>query len=233
MSICKARLTGLALAMSVCVSVAGGSEINSAYEATGIAHQPTGKFVDAVVGSGRLTIQGYDVTPQAASTPTALLIESTLSRQLYKTATACVNFTGIKWPLYQPYIEGTITPQNLSSTSDPNVVEVQFNTQVTIVQTALPTVAPPTTSADGVSLTCVICQPADCTSSVPCPNTADGPFMLRQGQDTTQKSRQVMTSYVGYAKIDHTEPVKVIIGLSTLKGTQGNACFGTLVLRTR
>ena len=57
--------------------------------------------------------------------------------------------------------------------------------------------------------------------------------MLRQGQDTTQKSRQIMTSYVGYAKIDHTEPVKVIIGLSTLKGTQGNACFGNLVLRTR
>jgi len=233
MSICKVRLTGLALAMSVCVSVAGGSEINSAYEATGIAHQPTGKFGDSVVGSGRLTPQNYDVTPQAASTPTSLLIESTLSRQLYTTATGCATFTGIQWPSYQPYIQATITPQNLSSASDPNVIEVQFSTQVTISPSALPTVTPPANSADGVSLTCLICQPADCSSSTPCPNTAAGPFMLRQGQDTTQKGRQIMTSYVGYAKIDHTEPVKVIIGVSTLKGTPGNACFGNLVLRTR
>mgnify|MGYP001180884892 CR=1 FL=1 len=231
MSIYKASLSGLVFAMSVSISAAVAEsrwDINSAYDATGIAHQPTGKFADASMSSGRVTPQGDILTPQAVSAPTSLLIESTLSRQLYNSA-GCSVLNGVKWPSYVTIFSAIITPQNLSTAAGLNVVEVNFTTQVSIVAAA----TVPGVGTDGVSLTCLVEQPPGSGNSVPCSNTAVGPFLLRQGQNISEKSRLIMTSYLGYAQIDHTEPVKVTIGLSTINGTNATTCFNNLILRTR
>ncbi len=234
MSIDKKFLCGLALAIPVSFSTShsadlyggdamNGREFNSAYDVTGIALEPTGKFADSPIDNGRLT--PLSVTDPA---PGTLLVESTLSRQFYRANSAsgrvCNSITTYKWPNYRTIFEETITPQNLASGK--NLIEINFSTQVTI--------NPTSPSEDGVALACLVYQPANSGNSVPCSGTASGPILLRNRQNLAEKGNQSFVSYQGYAEIDNTDPVKVVIGLANTTGTTGaNACFSTLVLRTR
>lgn len=236
MSIDKKFLCGLALAIPASFSTShsadlygrdarNGREFNSAYDVTGIALEPTGKFADSPIGNGRLT--PLSVTDPA---PGTLLVESTLSRQFYRANSAsvrvCNTITTFKWPSYKTIFEETITPQNLASGK--NLIEINFSTQATINPTSSPS------SQDGIALACLVYQPANSANSVPCSGTALGPILLRNRQNMTEAGNQSFVSYQGYAEIDNTDPVKVVIGLANTTGTTGgNACFSTLVLRTR
>lgn len=234
MSIDKKFLCGLALAMPMSFSTAhsadlygrearNGREFNSAYDVTGIALEPTGKFADSPISNDRLTPQA--VTDPA---PATLLVESALSRQFYhansNVSKVCNNLSSFKWPNYKVIFEDTITPQNLASGK--NLIEINFSTQATI--------NPTSPLEDGIALACLVYQPANSANSVPCSGTKNGPILLRNRQNTSELGNQAFVYYQGYAEIDNTDPVKVVIGLANTTGTTGSqSCFSTLVLRTR
>ncbi|MFZ1639829.1 MAG: hypothetical protein WAV07_00020 [Candidatus Contendobacter sp.] len=234
MSTHMTALCGLVFSIAASVSVAdsyrlnrgdagSGREFNSAYDVTGIALHPTGKFANSLTGND-------GITPQAVTNPVpgTLLVESTLSRQFYHANSTptrvCNTFTTYKWPNYRVVFEDTITPQNLSSGK--NVIEINFSTQATILPTS--------STEDGIALACLVYQPANSLDSVPCSGTANGPILLRNRQNLSEKGNQAFVFYQGYAEIDNTESVKVVIGVANTTGTTGgNVCFSTLVLRTR
>lgn len=226
----KIGLTGLMLAIGITASFANppgfkqqraeNLDATSGFDVTGFFHPATGKFANQPDTSETATIQSNSI-PQAASVPTTLLVESTLSRQYYAAQSPiCATITAL-WPAYQNIFEVTLTPQNLSS--GPNVIEINYSAQVTSTSSA---------TDDGISLTCLVCQPGDCTNSVPCSNTSGGPYMVRN-RNAGQRNVRIMATYQGFAQIDNTEPVKVIIGSSNTRGITGYVCNSNLILRTR
>jgi hypothetical protein len=236
MSDIKFSVCGLAIATIMSVSPANSAtgnsktptitrDFNSAYDVTGYAHQPTGRFADLAYEAAGEVPGGSPMAPLAIVNPVpgSLLLESTLSRQLYiansTSATTCKNYSTYTWPSYMEVFNATITPQNLASGT--NLIEINFNSQVSITSNA---------SSDGLALTCLVSQGGD---SVPCSNTANGPVLLRNGT-AAERNKLTFVSYQGYAQVDNTSPVTVVIGLSRVTGfASGNACFSTLVLRTR
>lgn len=234
----KLTLSGLALGLSIAISVANAalqdSEPNSGYDATGIALQPTGKFAE-------LLRRDQLIHPQEVSNPSLpFLIQSTLSRQVYISKPDCIRinwpnqFPIIKWdnPYPNNFVEvfkQKIIPQNLDiPASGRNLVEINFNTQPMIYPVPYGTNA----SADGVLLYCMAYQSG---GSVPCSLTGIGPNLLQQKVQvgSSDYANKAMTSYSGYVEIDNHDEVEVVIGLSTIYGSRSQACYHTLILRTR
>ena len=171
-----------------------------------------------------MSADGADrVVPTAAGV--GLLVESTLSRQVYNTADTNVCQLIPRYSSWYIVFNEPIVTQNLVST--PNVVEVNFNTQVSIAAGGSPT------NADAVYLSCTAFYSSG-GGSVPCSSTGSFPALLRQGQATNESGHLNMVSYHGYVPVTQNgQTVTIEIKLATGFGTTAQSCFSNLILRTR
>lgn len=220
-----------------------GYEYGSFYDVFGISNKPKGKFAtDEFQGSIMKALPSPQTNP--------LLIESTLSRQIYQSAinTAepdpnkknCFDLGPVTFSGSPPnqIISGTeifnteITTQNLSS-ANKNVIEIIYSTQVFLRDRAPSS----TQDIDSIGLLCTVSQPDSLgstnISSAPCSQTATGFLMLRQGQDVGGEGRLTAANYAGYVQVDNGLPTTVKIEMATFFGSRATACFNNLIVRTR
>ncbi len=235
---------------------------NNAFEATGVAVEATGRFADlyegadkaALVAAGILSAGG-PVGALAIDRPTNIMSWSGVPDQhvfaFQSSALAgpgngsCKKITAV-WPnVSSPayndiFFDTASNPITITPTVANAMIDIEFTSSLSIPPAVMPN--NPTANdilSDAVVLYCTITQPASSVppaDTLPCYNTAGGPFLLRQDRYYSNgkpalPATSMTTSYHAFARATTTEPVKITIGLATIKNTNNTfACGSSLVV---